>query len=178
GTGFFNITGGSVDITVGALNIGANDGTLTDGEGTLQFIYDGGISTIEVLGDVTLNDGNDVVGGFADLLIDENGGTLPTSEIELIDIGGTLTGTFQGLPEGATIAGRTLSYLGGDGNDIVLTAIGGGPLLGDADGDGDVDGDDLIAVQTEFGATGATPLLGDADGDGDVDGDDLIAVQT
>ena len=61
---------------------------------------------------------------------------------------------------------------------IVIGPDGGGPtpLLGDADGDGDVDGDDLIAVQTNFGSV--MPPPGDADNDGDVDGDDLIAVQT
>ena len=49
-------------------------------------------------------------------------------------------------------------------------------VVGDADGDGDVDGNDLIAVQVNFGSV--DPLVGDADGDGDVDADDLVAVRT
>ena len=52
-------------------------------------------------------------------------------------------------------------------------------LLGDADGDGDVDAFDIAAVEQNFGNTGAADgsLLGDADGDGDVDAFDLTAVE-
>jgi hypothetical protein len=46
--------------------------------------------------------------------------------------GGSVTGTFAGLPEGATLVanGRTyqITYVGGDGNDVVVTDITvGGP---------------------------------------------------
>jgi autotransporter-associated beta strand protein len=34
---------------------------------------------------------------------------------------GPINGTFSGLPEGASVAGRTISYHGGDGNDVVLS---------------------------------------------------------
>jgi hypothetical protein len=50
---------------------------------------------------------------------------------------------------------------------------------GDFDGDGDVDGADFVAWQTNFPkATGATLAEGDADGDGDVDGADFVVWQT
>ncbi|MCC7083947.1 MAG: hypothetical protein IT427_02945 [Pirellulales bacterium] len=50
---------------------------------------------------------------------------------------------------------------------------------GDLDGDGDVDGADFVAWQTNFPtASGATPAQGDADGDGDVDGADFVIWQT
>jgi hypothetical protein len=50
---------------------------------------------------------------------------------------------------------------------------------GDFDGDGDVDGADFVAWQTNFPtATGATLAQGDADGDGDVDGADFVVWQT
>jgi hypothetical protein len=50
---------------------------------------------------------------------------------------------------------------------------------GDFDGDGDVDGADFVAWQTNFPKpTGATLAQGDADGDGDVDGADFVVWQT
>jgi hypothetical protein len=50
---------------------------------------------------------------------------------------------------------------------------------GDFDGDGDVDGADFVAWQTNFPRTsGATLADGDADGDGDVDGADFVVWQT
>jgi hypothetical protein len=52
-------------------------------------------------------------------------------------------------------------------------------IPGDFDSDGDVDGADFVAWQTNFPkATGATLAQGDADGDGDVDGADFVAWQT
>jgi hypothetical protein len=49
----------------------------------------------------------------------------------------------------------------------------------DFDGDGDVDGADLLAVQRGLGiTTGALPTDGDANGDGDVDADDFGAWKT
>jgi hypothetical protein len=50
---------------------------------------------------------------------------------------------------------------------------------GDFDADGDVDGADFVAWQTNFPtASGATLAQGDADGDGDVDGADFVVWQT
>jgi hypothetical protein len=49
---------------------------------------------------------------------------------------------------------------------------------GDFDGDGDIDGADFVAWQTNFPlTTGATSAQGDADGDGDTDGADFAAWQ-
>jgi hypothetical protein len=75
----------------------------------------------------------------------------------------------------AFTAGRRfrISYAGGDGNDVVLTAYG----PGDADADGDVDLSDLGALATHFGQTsGAGSADGGFDGDGDVDLNDLGAL--
>ncbi|HST84014.1 MAG TPA: hypothetical protein VLL08_19930 [Kineosporiaceae bacterium] len=46
-----------------------------------------------------------------------------SAELTVIDHTGSgpINGTFSGLPEGASVAGRTISYHGGDGNDVVLT---------------------------------------------------------
>jgi hypothetical protein len=50
---------------------------------------------------------------------------------------------------------------------------------GDFDGDGDVDGADFIAWQTNFPLeTGATSAQGDANGDGHVDGADFAVWQS
>jgi endonuclease/exonuclease/phosphatase family metal-dependent hydrolase len=52
-------------------------------------------------------------------------------------------------------------------------------VAGDFDSDGDVDGADFVAWQTNFPkATGATRAQGDADNDGDVDGADFVVWQT
>ena len=51
-------------------------------------------------------------------------------------------------------------------------------IPGDFDGDGDVDGDDLIDWQTGFGTSGSAGIAdGDADEDGDVDGSDFLVWQ-
>jgi hypothetical protein len=52
-------------------------------------------------------------------------------------------------------------------------------VAGDYDADGDVDGADFVAWQTNFPkGSGATLAQGDADGDGDVDGADFVVWQT
>jgi MYXO-CTERM domain-containing protein len=45
---------------------------------------------------------------------------------------GAITGTFAGIPQGGTVVGSdgsvfTVSYTGGDGNDIVLTVVAAVP---------------------------------------------------
>ena len=159
GFGVMTITGDSATINATSLSVGSDDGTLTDGVGTIAFDNAGSaggeFSPILVSGDVTLNDGTDtVLGGSAALSVADTV-ALPSSEILLVDVGGTLTGTFAGLPEGSTVAGRILSYLGGDGNDIVLTADGV-TIPGDTDCDGDVDLIDLDTLGANFGVTGAS----------------------
>jgi hypothetical protein len=52
-------------------------------------------------------------------------------------------------------------------------------VVGDFDGDRDVDGADFVVWQTNFpNATGGTWSKGDADGDGDVDGADFVVWQS
>jgi T5SS/PEP-CTERM-associated repeat protein len=62
---------------------------------------------------------------------------------------------------------------------VVLSNFVPAFIPGDFDSDGDVDGADFVAWQTNFPtATGATLAQGDADGDGDVDGADFVVWQT
>jgi len=61
-----------------------------------------------------------------------------------------------------------------------LLQVTGGVVLGDADGDGDVDAADYIMVKKHFGsapAAGTEGSGGDFDGDGTVDWDDLQTMQ-
>ena len=82
---------------------------------------DSGLSQLVVSGQVNL-------GGAT---LDATAGFTPTGNVPLtiIDNTGTTTvnGTFAGLPQGATltISGQpyTISYTGGDGNDVVLTNL-------------------------------------------------------
>lgn len=71
---------------------------------------------------------------------------------------------------GARLDGNS-DNVGGDNFNLTFTVDA--RQLGDADGDGDVDLDDLNHVRNNFGGQG----LGDADGDSDVDLDDLNAVR-
>jgi hypothetical protein len=76
-----------------------------------------------------------------------------------------------------TIFGTTTAGFGGTRlNAVELYAVA---VPGDFDSDGDVDGADFVAWQTNFPkATDATLAQGDADGDGDVDGADFVVWQT
>ncbi|HEX6087685.1 MAG TPA: Ig-like domain repeat protein [Thermoanaerobaculia bacterium] len=84
----------------------------------------GGVSDlVDVTGSVT-------IGASASLHLTVGGGSVAGHSITIIDNDGTdpVSGTFAGLPEGASIAVPggllVLSYAGGDGNDVVLTAAG------------------------------------------------------
>jgi hypothetical protein len=62
---------------------------------------------------------------------------------------------------------------------IVPTPVIPPPHAGDFDSDGDVDGADFVAWQTNFPKeSGATLAQGDGDADGDVDGADFVVWQT
>lgn len=81
----------------------------------------GAFDRLEIAGDAILDGTLDVQ------LLDA---FIPTAgdAFEILDVGGTLSGQFAGLAEGALIEFDTgvplqLTYVGGDGNDVVLTAI-------------------------------------------------------
>lgn len=82
--------------------------------------------------------------------------------------------------EGASILGTgyagtvNISYIGGDGNDVVLNLVGSVVNNADFNGDGSVNGADFLAWQRGFGVnSGATLGQGDANGDGAVNAADL-----
>jgi len=83
---------------------------------------------------------------------------------------------FGGVVSGTTAEGIDWTAIGYNGQRILFSTAAG--VLGDTDGDGDVDLDDLFAVRNNFGTTsGATKAGGDTDEDGDVDLDDLFNVR-
>ena len=83
--------------------------------------------------------------------------------------GGAGNGEFQGPPPGQAAGAVEYGELPGVGT----------PFTADFDKDLDVDGDDFLIWQSNFGLVDRTPNQGDADGDGDgdADGDDFLAWQ-
>jgi autotransporter-associated beta strand protein len=87
-----------------------------------------------------------------------------------------ISGEFAGLTQGGAIdlAGVTyyMNYMGGNGNDVVLSPTP--PTVADADfdDDGDVDGADFLTWQQNVGTSGGQPQ-GNANGDAVIDGADL-----
>jgi T5SS/PEP-CTERM-associated repeat protein len=185
----------------GAGSVWTLSGSLVGGSGTHSINVDRG-GHVDIQGDLDLRSNTRTVGHFsyvltstADPLIDvgqdarlrgildvdmAEGATLtPGDQFTLIDIGGTRTsvlnrpeasllGTFNGV-------NLYLTYLGGDGNDVVAYAL----TPGDTDGDGDIDDADLGVAFANYtgplaaGAGAKTFADGDTDGDGDVDDADL-----
>ena len=106
-------------------------------------LLDGEFDRLEIFGDATL-DGNLVVEPLNNFTPSEG------DTFEILDIGGTLSGQFLGLGEGDLLSASsgqqfTISYLGGDGNDVVLTAAAG--IAGDFNFDGEVNGADFLLWQ-------------------------------
>jgi autotransporter-associated beta strand protein len=89
---------------------------------------------------------------------------------------GAINGAFGNYAQGAAVdlAGKTfyINYMGGTGNDVVLSATQPGTEDADFDNDGDVDGADFLTWQRNYGTAG-DHTHGNANGDGVIDGLDL-----
>lgn len=168
----------------GELKIGASPGAVTIA-GYLQNaasaldIELGGLLPGDEFDQLTIT-GDATLGGFLEVSVIGGFTLSPGRSFEILDVGGTRTGQFAGLLEGALVGnfGEDLfiTYNGGDGNDVILFT---GGLAADFDQDDDVDGHDFLIWQTNLGLqTGAIISDGDADGDADVDHDDLLTWQT
>jgi hypothetical protein len=107
--------GGSGQLSTGNLN-------LTAGSAYALGQSSGSNSQANVTGTVNL--------GGATLSLPSNLGANPGQQLVLVSNDGSdpVVGTFGGLPEGSTITAGghtfTISYKGGDGNDVVLTQVG------------------------------------------------------
>lgn len=140
-----NATAGNVTINGGTIRPGdsgtgsANTGNLTFGAAAtldegINAAIAGLFGSLHVTGTVNL-------GGAALLLSGSGGAVAPGNTFVIIDNDGAdpVSGTFAGLPQGTTISGGpggydyTISYTGGSGNDVVLTAaapaVAGVPAL-------------------------------------------------
>jgi uncharacterized repeat protein (TIGR02059 family) len=117
--------GSPVSYTTTTEDIDLNGGLTAESGSTLHFTLNGatartGYDQLKVLGAVDVTGATLTVAGSY-TPVGGNVFTLVTN-----DASDAVTGTFNGLAEGATVAFRgvdmTLSYVGGDGNDITLTA--------------------------------------------------------
>jgi len=127
-TGTLNVIGSGVTFDTTNFSVASNDGGLSlNSTGTVNFISDAtDISTVNVAGDVFLNDGLGA-GSTASLAIDLTAGD-PGGNLLLFDIAGGITGQFTGLPEGAAVPGSngrtiTYNYLGAGDIALISSAI-------------------------------------------------------
>lgn len=106
--GLLKIIGSSATVS------SAQDFDVLAGGHTLEWVADAsGVSPISVTGTVTLNNVSLIadLAAFSDntpVILIQNDGT------------GAVVGTFNGLPEGAAVGSRLITYSGGDGNDVAL----------------------------------------------------------
>jgi hypothetical protein len=142
--GLFDIQGTAVN-AAGTIN-GAvrNDGTLNPGTSpgiiTINGDYNqatAGALKIEIAGpnpnvpefDQVIVSGAVTLGGTLDVTMLPGFAPAPGTSFRILEktSSGAISGTFAGLPEGAIVSagGGTfrISYVGGDGNDVVLTAF-------------------------------------------------------
>jgi len=78
--------------------------------------------------------GNVELAGALDVYLINSFQLLDGMSFEILNVGGTLTGEYDGLPDGAlvgTFSGTDLfiNYAGGDGNDVTLYSQAGGSTV-------------------------------------------------
>jgi autotransporter-associated beta strand protein len=176
----------TIQIKMGATLDVSSQAGFTIGSASAQTLKGDG----SITGSVTIVAGSalavDYAGSVIDSLAVSGALTITGATIDFNDVGGALTGGPHVIATYGSLVGTfgtTLDlplgyildydYLG---NQIALVSSA---HPGDFDSDGDVDGADFVAWQTNFPTTsGATLAQGDADGDGDVDGADFVVWQT
>jgi hypothetical protein len=114
------------------------------------------------------------------LKLDQTSGVLATlngsnsAAFQVGNRGNSINSSWVGWIDDARVYNNVLTDA-----EIAALATVSQPHAGDFDLDGDVDGADFVAWQTNFPKeSGATRAEGDADGDGDVDGADFVVWQT
>lgn len=128
GTGVLNIDGSAASINGEDLRVGLTAGSV----GTINFTADaGGVTEIVSADNTEFGPGDSFL--TVDLTALSSFSTFGSGsplEILLIDNANAVSGTFNGLAEGAAIdigdgfaSGATISYFGGDGNDVVINVL-------------------------------------------------------
>ncbi|HJN67007.1 MAG TPA: hypothetical protein QF761_12425 [Pirellulales bacterium] len=107
--------GGSIEIELGGLFDGGGNNSLSE------------FDWLDVTGNVEL-------AGALDVYLINSFQLLDGMSFEILNVGGTLTGEYDGLPDGAlvgTFSGTDLfiNYAGGDGNDVTLFSQAAGPAV-------------------------------------------------
>ncbi|HRD82742.1 MAG TPA: putative metal-binding motif-containing protein, partial [Saprospiraceae bacterium] len=121
------------DVTAGTLSFGGDltivINNTTAGSGYRQLTVSGVVNITGV--DLRLDGSYSPSGGETFTIVDNDGSA------------DAIIGTFNGLPQGATITNflgsnfnATISYTGGNGNDVVITVINNVVCYADTDGDG------------------------------------------
>ena len=127
-------------------------GDLTINSGVLEIELGGTVAHTGF--DQVMVTGNAILAGTLDVSLIDGFALGGNDVFEILDVGGTLTGQFSGLGEGARVGnfGRDLfiTYVGGDGNDVALYTT---ERPGDFNSDGLVDGSDFLMWQSN-------PLVG------------------
>ena len=174
---------GNLNITAGTVILGEyldpSQATSSFGTGGEQIADTATVS----MSDVAIFDLNGFSETIASLVMLTGAGN---SMVDTDNFDSTLSGTLTTdawTIDGTPFSPGTYTAASGvvNGFDLSQFIVGAGSIVipsalipGDADGDGDVDGDDFNAWGGNFPtASGATLAQGDFDGDGDVDGDDF-----
>lgn len=129
---------------------------------------------IAIAGDATL--AGTLALEFGDLTLS------PGTSIEILDVAGVLSGTFDGLADGTVVGNFSgldllIDYQGGDGNDVVLRTVAA-PLPGDFNNDGRVDLADYTVWRDNLGAASESPINNNGDGLAGVDAADYAVWKT
>jgi autotransporter-associated beta strand protein len=174
------IVGGAATISSGGILAPGNSaGSMSIGSLTLQA---GSQALIELGGtsrgnqyDSILTTGLLTIGGTLNVSLINGFNPTAGQSFDVLDWG-SRSGTFTSIVLPVLSVGKTWDTSGLYTSGVL--SVVGSSITGDFDGDGDIDGADFIAWQTNFPTPdGGTRQQGDADGDGDVDGGDFMVWQ-